>query len=253
MPDFTSQQVTLTGELFNAARVDTGKTLTAKNVLKDLIKIALNFNIKTLVFNFTYFSFRDAIRFPVFVKGKVRLNKTKGKIILPGNIQTGMILLGFGKVGHFDTASTRMIWDNEGEIIFRGPALLKFGTKIVVGKGALLELGEMFRISPNSCIICQKKIVFGKSCRISWDVQILDTDFHKIKSLTGEILNPPKEIIIGDHVWIGARAMILKGTRIPDDCIVASNSVLTKEIEGNHQIIAGMPAKVVRTGVTWES
>jgi acetyltransferase-like isoleucine patch superfamily enzyme len=44
----------------------------------------------------------------------------------------------------------------------------------------------------------------------------------------------------------------MKGAKIDDDCIVASNSVITKHLEGEHQLIAGIPAKVVRTAVTWE-
>jgi acetyltransferase-like isoleucine patch superfamily enzyme len=80
----------------------------------------------------------------------------------------------------------------------------------------------------------------------------MDTDFHKIKSLEGDILNPAKEIIIGNHVWIGTKAMIMKGTKIGDECVVASNSLVTKEISGSNHIIGGIPGKVIKTGITWD-
>jgi acetyltransferase-like isoleucine patch superfamily enzyme len=44
----------------------------------------------------------------------------------------------------------------------------------------------------------------------------------------------------------------MKGAEIPDDCIVAAGSIVTRSFEGSHQIIAGIPAKVVKTEVTWE-
>lgn len=80
----------------------------------------------------------------------------------------------------------------------------------------------------------------------------MDNDFHKIKTLDGELLNEPKEIIIGNNVWIGMRTTILKGTQIGNDVIVGSGSLLHKPINGNHLIIAGNPAKVIKEGVRWE-
>lgn len=225
--------------------------LTSKIGLRDILKIIRNLNYNTIRFNFKYFELKDAIRFPVFVK-QTQLKKLEGKVIIDAPIRPGMIRIGYGYVGHFDH-SLKSIWEVSGRVIFKGSALLKFGSKIVVGPEGNLQLGEKFRISPQSSIICFKKIVFGNTCRLSWEVQVLDTDFHKIKTLEGEYLNQPKEISIGNHVWIGSRVSIMKGARIDNDCIVASNSVVTKHLEGEHQIIAGIPARVVRTGVTWES
>ncbi len=225
--------------------------LTSKIGLRDILKIIRNLNYKTVRFNFKYFELKDAIRFPVFVK-QTQFKKLEGKVKIDGLIRPGMIRIGYGYVGHFDR-SLKSIWEVSGHVTFKGSALLKFGSKIVVGPEGNLQIGEKFRISPQSSLICFKKITFGNACRLSWEVQVLDTDFHKIKTLEGDYLNPPKEIIIGNHVWIGSRVSIMKGARIDNDCIVASNSVVTKHLEGEHQIIAGIPAKVVRTGVTWES
>lgn len=221
-----------------------------KSYLKNCVNILIHLNYKTLRFNFKYLKLSDALKFPFFLKNNVLLDNLKGSVKIIGEIRPGMIRLGYGQVGHFDKRN-RCIWSVEGNVVFRGGALLKFGSKIVVGKGAYLEIGDGFRISPNSAIICFWKIVFGSSCRVSWDVQVMDTDFHKIKSLDGEVLNRPREIAIGNHVWIGVRALILKGASISDDCVVSANTLVSKEIPGNHQIIAGVPGKVVKSGVTW--
>ncbi len=224
---------------------------TTKTGIRDILKIIRNLNLKTLRFNFTYFEFKDAIRFPVFVR-QTQLKKLQGKVIIDAPIRPGMIRIGSGYVGHFDR-NLKAVWEVMGTVTFKGSALLKFGSKIVVGPQGHLQLGEKFRISPQSSIICFKNVAFGTACRLSWEVQVLDTDFHKIKTLDGEYINPPKDVTVGNHVWIGSRVSLLKGARIGDDCIVATNSIVTKYIEGEHQVIAGVPAKVVHKGVTWES
>jgi hypothetical protein len=184
-------------------------TATARIGLIDILKIIRNLNFKTIRFNFAYFEWKDAIRFPVFVK-QTQFKKLEGKVMIEGPIRPGMIRIGYGYVGHFDS-KLKSIWEVSGRVTFKGSALLKFGSKIVVGPQGNLQLGDKFRISPQSSVICFKRIVIGNSCRISWEVQLLDTDFHKVKTLTGEYLNPPKDIIIGNHVWIGSRASIMIG------------------------------------------
>lgn len=227
-----------------------GRLLNKYPKARNLAKILWHFNFQTLRFNFKYFKFADAIKFPVFVKRTI-IYKLKGKISIVAPLEPGMIKLGYGFVGHFDK-HLKSIWEVQGEVIFKGNALFKHGSKIVVGPSGQLEFGEHFRTSPNSAIICNKKIVFGHNCRLSWDVLAMDSDFHRILTLEGEQINSPREIIIGNHVWIGAKASIMKGAKIYDNCVVASNSVVTKEIEGSNQILAGIPAKVIRTGITWE-
>lgn len=227
-----------------------GRILKKYPRVRNLAKILWYINFQTLRFNFRYFKFADAIKFPVFVKRTI-FYKLKGKIRITAPLQTGMIRLGYGFVGHFDK-KLKAIWEVQGEVIFKGNALIKHGSKIIVGPTGNLEFGEYFRTSPDSVIICNKKIVFGKSCRLSWDVLVMDSDFHKIMTLQGEQINSPREIIIGDHVWIGAKASVMKGTRIYNDCVIAANAVVTKEIEGSNQILAGIPAKVIRSGIIWE-
>jgi acetyltransferase-like isoleucine patch superfamily enzyme len=57
----------------------------------------------------------------------------------------------------------------------------------------------------------------------------------------------PGEIIIGDDVWIGANAIILKDVKIGDGSIVAAGAVVTKGSYPPKSILAGNPAKVVKT------
>jgi acetyltransferase-like isoleucine patch superfamily enzyme len=88
-------------------------------------------------------------------------------------------------------------------------------------------------------------ISIGEDCAISWDVQFIDSDQHSIDGAGG-----PAPIIVGNHVWIGQRATILKGVRIGDGAAVAAGSVVTKDVAAG-TVVGGVPAKVIKTGVTW--
>ena len=78
---------------------------------------------------------------------------------------------------------------------------------------------------------------------------IRDYDGHYIEDVAYRTAKP---VIIGDNVWIGYRAMILKGVTIGDNSVVAANSVVTKDVPSN-SIVAGNPAKIIRTGINWRS
>lgn len=219
--------------------------------MKRFFKVFAYLNLKTLIFNFKYLPFNQAIKLPVFVSSNTWLYKTKGEVKIEGEIKTGMIRIGYGEVGIFDKQRIRAIWEVYGTVVFHGMALLKFGSKIAVGEGATLNLGNKFRISPNSSIVCFKGMNFGKNVRISWETILMDTDFHTIKTLDGDRINHPKEINLGDNVWIGMRATIMKGITIENNNIIGAGSLVNKSISGSYQIIAGNPAKVIKKDVNW--
>jgi acetyltransferase-like isoleucine patch superfamily enzyme len=79
------------------------------------------------------------------------------------------------------------------------------------------------------------------------DVFIRDSDSHLI---SGSDRSATEPIRIGDRVWIGARAVILKGVTIGDGAIVAAGAVVTRDVEAG-TLVAGVPAKYVRHA-TWE-
>ena len=83
------------------------------------------------------------------------------------------------------------------------------------------------------------------------NVKILDSDWHTIYDITGECINPPEPIIIGDNVWLGINSIILKGVTRGDNAIVAAGSVVTKNVPPN-SIVAGNPAKVIKTNIYWD-
>lgn len=207
--------------------------------------------IKTLRFNLRYFPFSEAMRFPVLLSRKVSFIHLSGQVKLEGPIKTGMIRLGFKTIGIFDYSYSRTLWDVYGTVVFKGEACVGQGVRICTGQSGTLTVGQRFSVTAESTIIAYDSVQIGDDCLISWDVLIMDTDFHQIKSQQGEVLNAPCPVLIGNNVWIGCRSLILKGSCIPDASIVGASSMVNCEISEKSALYAGLPVKMIRKDVTW--
>lgn len=73
----------------------------------------------------------------------------------------------------------------------------------------------------------------------------MDTDYHCIE---GSVATKPT--IIGDHVWIGNKAVILKGVTIGQGAVVAAGAVVSRDVPA-HTLVAGVPAKPIKRNVKW--
>lgn len=109
-------------------------------------------------------------------------------------------------------------------------------------------IGCFFSIADNNT-----EIKLGKSCLISANVIIRTSDSHSICNMNGERINNGKSVYIKDHVWIGYGSTILKGSQIGADSVVGTNSLVTGISTPNNCVIAGTPAKVVKSDITWTS
>lgn len=209
---------------------------------------------KTLYFNFHYFPFRTAIHLPVFIYWRTKIHKMRGSITIDSPISIGMIRIGPHGIGTQDMLFSRTIWELNGNLTFKGDASIGRGSKISVGKEAKLTLGKRFIITGRTEIVCHKEISFGNDCLLSWDILVMDTDFHRIFNKLGEITNPSRSINIGNHVWIGCRATILKGVSIANNCVISANSTITKDILQENCVIGGNGKNTftIKEEVNWE-
>lgn len=105
----------------------------------------------------------------------------------------------------------------------------------------------------NTCNITAAEgydILMGENCMVAEDVYITNTDGHPIFDEAGQRVNPGKDISIGDHVWIGRGAEILKGVKLHSGSIVGAKSVVTKDIAANC-VSVGNPNRIVREDVSF--
>ena len=137
--------------------------------------------------------------------------------------------------------------------LYKGSTLSVDGNFTVYEKGYVevlpgghLTLGQGF--TNYGCrISCQNSITIGQKVAIGDEAVIRDYDGHEIDGQK----NTSSPITIGDHVWIGERATILKGVKIGDGAVVACNAVVTKDVPPNC-LVAGVPAKVIRENIIWK-
>lgn len=216
--------------------------------LKQIFNISLT---KTLRMNFYYLPFREAIKIPIIVSRKVKIRLLKGAVNFNCRIETGLVKIGFDTLGTIDYKHNRAIWENDGTITFNGPVRIGASTKLVLLKGSSVIFGSKVSITGSSNIIAEKECSIGDCCLISWDCQIMDTDFHKIYNDSGKRINNPKSIIIGNNVWIGSKVLILKGAEIPNNCIIAANSTVVKRYTEENAIYGGQPATLLKRNIKW--
>lgn len=205
---------------------------------------------KTLRFNLRYFPLKTALKLPVFVSRRTCLREMNGKITLPEKVETAMVRIGFGDVGHYDRKRSRSIWQVSGAVNFNGRTCIGHGSKLSV-RGEL-TFGSDFDITAESTIVCADKITFGNDCLLSWDILVTDTDEHPLYNNDGERLNPNKPVVVGNHVWIGCKCVLLKGAAVPDNTVVAAGTLLKSVFEGANMVIGGNPPTVLKSEVHWE-
>lgn len=179
----------------------------------------------------------------------------------------------------FTTPWVRLLWKNSGVQLgrncrFFGKPILQMsiGSDIVVGSNfkarsratsnsigtiqpvvlstsgnsAMLQIGNDVAMS-GCTVACRQEVRLGDRVGLGSGCLILDNDSHPLNpserfSETTNIRCAP--VVLEDDVWVGARAILLKGTRIGARSIVQAGSVVQGEF-GQDCIIGGNPAVVL--------
>ena len=134
-----------------------------------------------------------------------------------------------------------------------------YGNITVQGNGSVY-MGDYTKIGEGSSIQCVDSVLIGNYTAIGQNTIITDNNTHPLNpeyrkkmqqsapgsSMRAFIHSEHKPITIGENVWIGSNVRICKGVNIGDNCIVAANAVVTKDIPES-SIAAGNPARIVKT------
>jgi len=172
-------------------------------------------------------------------------------VIIKGleNIHTkGLLQIGMWYVGFMHKKDITYLNIN-GKLIFRDSYSIGKGCRFDIGHGAIAEFGKGY-VNARTNFIIMHGITVGNDCVISWGCEFLDADFHDVVYSGKKERSPLIEI--GNHVWIGSNVIVLKGSRIPDGCVIASGSVVSAVFEKSGCLIGGNPAKVIKENVEWK-
>lgn len=113
-------------------------------------------------------------------------------------------------------------------------------------------LGEGTTVNQARVVCDEADIVVGRDGLWSDEILVQSNDQHGIVDLkTMSLCNAGRRrIVIGDHVWIGRRSMVMPDVEIGKGAILAAGAVLTTDMPAN-TIYAGIPARQIRDQVSW--
>lgn len=162
----------------------------------------------------------------------------------------GALRIGLGSFGLSSEHDTSVVRVREGASFHcDGVVSLQRGVRVVVD-GGRLTMGHGTNVNGvGTKVLCASGITIGEFCTFSWDVQLLDNDFHAI-TVDGVEQPSTAPITIGNRVWVGTRAIVLKGVTIGDGAVVAAGAVVTRDVPAG-TVVGGMPAKIIGRADSW--
>ena len=118
---------------------------------------------------------------------------------------------------------------------------------IEIGENSTIESAEFACTEPNSSII------IGSNCMFSKEIEIRTGDSHSIIDLgNNKRLNYAQNVKIEDNVWLGARVLVLKGSKIESNVVVGTGSIVTnKEVLKCNSVYTGNPVKQIKSDIYW--
>jgi len=115
---------------------------------------------------------------------------------------------------------------------------------------------EIGNFSGGSAVVISSraKVTVGEKVKLGGNVRIFDHDFHPVDAAIRRKGNDPmhigsRPVVIGDEVFVGTNAMILKGVTIGARSIVAAGSVVTKNIPAD-EVWGGNPARRLKSALS---
>lgn len=209
----------------------------------------------------------DVCRNAVYVaeQGQSQMRHLEGKQQLRALLRGNLRVLGplFGKlrealaaryylracteVGRYVRVAGRPLVQNAGTLIVGERTIIQSTTvrsELIAYAGGRLEIGPRTWIHYGCSIAAHELIHIGADCHLGPYTNIIDNAYHDIEN---HLVTPPsRPVIIGDHVWIGTRVIVLPGVTIGDGAVIGAGAVVTKDVPPR-SVAAGNPARILRT------
>ena len=149
-----------------------------------------------------------------------------------------------------------MVMHSNCSINFEPSRYVISNSKFFLNSRNVLKVGEDFSCLEMDCRLQENGVSLhiGRDCMFSTEIRIYSTDGHAIYQLEepSKAINRGGKVVIGDHVWIGRRVVLLKDACISDNSVVGFGSIVTKQFLEPNIVIAGTPARIIKRGINWD-
>jgi acetyltransferase-like isoleucine patch superfamily enzyme len=176
------------------------------------------------------------------------------------NIQYGRLILRLGRRKFLTPYGPRLKLDG---LAFIGPKVA-----LQIGRDARIELGRWCWLGHGTKVRCHEGVVsigaktvmgqectisayqhvsIGRECVIADRVMLIDFD-HGMVEVDRPIRQQgiyKRDVRVGNNVWIGYGACILRGVTVGDNAVIGTSAVVTKDVPANG-VVAGVPARLIR-------
>lgn len=225
-------------------------------MIKSLLKIL------SKIYNFLYYIFNKNVH----VKSQgIFLNKIRNTGTLKIILQSGFVVK---SKFHNEGQRNKIFFDNDVKIIncqfiFKGDECtldLRGSRNITNTRFELLDSNTTINVNKNTGFNNNRVLVAGKGnsinigsdCIFAENAEIWASDTHSIIDNSSNLrINLDKPIVLGDRIWVGNNALIMKGVTINNDAVIAAYSVVTKNIQQN-ELVGGIPAKLIKSNIRWD-
>jgi acetyltransferase-like isoleucine patch superfamily enzyme len=123
---------------------------------------------------------------------------------------------------------------------------LGHGTKIRCHEG-VVSIGAKTVLGQECTISAYQHVSIGRECVIADRVMLIDFD-HGVVEVDRPVRLQgiyKRDVRVGNNVWIGYGACILRGVTVGDNAIIGTSAVVTRDVPAN-AVVAGVPARVIR-------
>lgn len=134
--------------------------------------------------------------------------------------------------------SVHFVIRDSGTISIGKKCGMRRGCEIMVSENGHINIGNEVFLNKGCIIAAHDNIVIGNKTRFGPYTMIFDHDYdYKNSDVKKRDRHISAPVIIGNNVWIGAGVIILKGTKIGDNCVVGAGCVLKGNYEPKTVII----------------
>lgn len=176
-------------------------------------------------------------------KTRIKINKQNKIHISRGTVLDRCVISIVGKNSSLVIGSNCRL-TNVHITLFGNNAKCYIGNNVVFNstksKGVVINVSENHQVS------------IGDNSLFSKDIEIYTTDFHEIYNSNGDVINQDANVYIGKNVWVGMHTLFLKGSYIPDGCVIGAGSLVSKAFDEENCIYLGRPARAIKTDIHWK-